>query len=58
MEGGRQADGGRNEVDGMVESGQADRGGRLACGRLKESGGGYGRAGRQSPIAGGGKKIT
>ena len=44
MEGGRQADGGQNKVDGMAESGQADRGGRLSCGRLQELGGGYGRA--------------
>ena len=53
-----QAYGGRNEVDEMVESGQADRGGRLPGGRLQEPCGGYGRAGRQSPIAGGGEQIT
>ena len=58
LECGGQACDGQNEVDGMVESGQADEGGRLACGQLQEPGGGYGRAGRQSPIAGGGKQIT
>ena len=54
MEGGGQADGGRKEVEGMVESGQADGGGRLSCGRLQEPGGGYEQAGRQSHIAGSG----
>ena len=55
---GGQVYGGRNEADGMVESGQADEGGRLAYGRSQEPGKGYGRTGRQSPIAGGGKQIT